>query len=83
VIHDLARADERVVRAWTHVTVEQARVNNRHVSTVRAEAGAEAADKAARLLIDWAGRFEPGILRGLGARILTHVAPGVANEAGR
>jgi hypothetical protein len=66
-----------------HVTVEQARVIGDAVATVHTEAGAEAADKAVHLLIDWAGRFEPGILRGLGARILAHVAPDVADEADR
>ncbi|HEX2772999.1 MAG TPA: DUF222 domain-containing protein, partial [Micromonosporaceae bacterium] len=65
------------------VTVEQARVIAEAVATVHQQAGDEAADKAVHLLIDWAGRFEPGILRGLGARILAHVAPDVADEADR
>jgi hypothetical protein len=65
------------------VTAEQARVIVDAVAAVQADAGAEAADKAVHLLIDWAGRFEPGVLRGLAGRILVHVAPDVADEADR
>jgi hypothetical protein len=63
------------------VTVEQARGIAEAVVTVHQQAGVEAANQAVRLLVDWAGRFEPGILRGLGARILAHVAPEVAEQA--
>lgn len=65
------------------VTAEQARIITGTVCTVQAEAGAEAADKALHLLIDWASQFEPILLRRLAGRILDHVAPDVADEAER
>lgn len=52
------------------VTAEQARIITGTVCTVQAEAGAEAADKALHLLIDWASQFEPILLRRLAGRIL-------------
>ncbi|MFD0822731.1 DUF222 domain-containing protein, partial [Micromonospora zhanjiangensis] len=45
--------------------------------------GAEVVDKAAQALVDAAADFEPAVLRRLGTRILTHVAPDVAEEAER
>ncbi|HEX7746590.1 MAG TPA: DUF222 domain-containing protein [Micromonosporaceae bacterium] len=65
------------------VTVEQARVIADAVVAVQAQAGVDAADIAATMLVDWAGQFEPAILRGLAARILHHVAPEIAEEADR
>jgi Domain of unknown function (DUF222)/HNH endonuclease len=65
------------------VSVEQARVIADAVATVSEQAGSAAADKAAGLLVDEAGRFEPALLRRLGSRILLHVAPEVAERADR
>ncbi|MCG5470627.1 13E12 repeat family protein, partial [Micromonospora sp. LAH09] len=42
-----------------HLTLDQARVIADTVSTVHTSAGAQAADKAARVLVDWAGQFAP------------------------
>ncbi|MFF5181033.1 DUF222 domain-containing protein [Micromonospora sp. NPDC000316] len=64
-----------------HISVEQARVIGDTVGTVHAAAGAEAADKAVGVLVEWAGQFEPTLLRKLGTRILDHVAPEVAEAA--
>jgi hypothetical protein len=63
------------------LNVEQAHVIATAVSDLPAEAGAEAVDKAEAMLIDHAGEFEPVLLRKLGARILAHVAPEVADKA--
>ncbi|WBB67126.1 HNH endonuclease signature motif containing protein [Micromonospora sp. WMMD812] len=63
------------------VDAEQARVIAETTATVRAEAGPTAADKAVDLLVEWAGEFEPGLLRKLGSRVLDHVAPEVAEAA--
>ncbi|MGC4810795.1 DUF222 domain-containing protein [Micromonospora sp. DT228] len=65
------------------ISVEQARVIAATVDTVHAAAGAEAADKAVGVLVEWAGQFEPTLLRKLGTRILDHVAPEVAEAAAR
>ncbi|WP_204032872.1 HNH endonuclease signature motif containing protein, partial [Micromonospora qiuiae] len=60
---------------------EQARVIIDIVAQVSREAGTEAAEQAAGLLVEWAGQFDPTVLRRLGARILDHVAPQVAEAA--
>ncbi|MEV4657753.1 DUF222 domain-containing protein [Micromonospora sp. NPDC049301] len=65
------------------ISLEQARVISDTVSTVHATAGAEAADKAVGVLVEWAGQFDPALLRRLSARILDHVAPEVADAATR
>ncbi|GAB3947370.1 HNH endonuclease signature motif containing protein [Micromonospora vulcania] len=65
------------------ITVEQAQVIAGTIDTVHACAGADAADKAVGVLIDWAGQFDPALLRKLGGRILDHVAPEVADAAAR
>ncbi|RLP92178.1 HNH endonuclease signature motif containing protein [Micromonospora sp. CV4] len=65
------------------ISLEQARVIGDTVSTVHATAGAEAADKAVGVLVEWAGQFDPALLRRLGTRILDHVAPEVAEAATR
>ncbi|WP_433131903.1 DUF222 domain-containing protein [Micromonospora sp. CA-240977] len=65
------------------ISVEQARVIGATVDTVHTAAGAEAADKAVGVLVEWAGQFEPTLLRKLGTRILDHVAPEVADAAAR
>ncbi|RLP93838.1 HNH endonuclease [Micromonospora sp. BL4] len=66
-----------------HISVEQARVIGETVSTVHAAAGAEAADKAIGVLVDWAGQFDPALLRKLSTRILDHVAPEIADATDR
>ncbi|MFI6068862.1 DUF222 domain-containing protein [Micromonospora sp. NPDC051227] len=63
------------------VDVEQVRVIAETVETVHASAGAEAADKAVGVLVDWATQFDATLLRKLGTRILDHVAPEVADAA--
>ncbi|WP_406074306.1 DUF222 domain-containing protein [Micromonospora sp. NBC_01638] len=63
------------------ITVEQGRVVAETIATLPAEAGPEVADKATALLIAWADRFDPTILSRLGERILTHVAPDLADQA--
>ncbi|RAO27100.1 uncharacterized protein PSN13_06016 [Micromonospora saelicesensis] len=61
--------------------VEQVRVIAGTVQTVHTAAGAEAADKAVGVLVDWAAQFDATLLRRLGTRILDHVAPEVADAA--
>ncbi|WP_433118931.1 DUF222 domain-containing protein [Micromonospora sp. CA-246542] len=63
------------------VSVEQARVIADTAATVSAVAGAEVADKAVGVLVEWAGRFDPMLLRRMGTRILDHVAPDLADAA--
>ncbi|WP_328422589.1 HNH endonuclease [Micromonospora sp. NBC_00389] len=63
------------------ITVEQGRVLAETISALPAEAGPEVADKATQLLVAWADRFDPAILRRLGERVLTHVAPDLADQA--
>jgi hypothetical protein len=45
-----------------------------------ADAGAEIAEQAQTVLVDWAGELEPAKLRRIGARILEHVAPELADQ---
>ncbi|MEU5907611.1 DUF222 domain-containing protein [Micromonospora sp. NPDC047467] len=73
----------RAALADGDISVEQARVIGDAVGTVHAAAGAEAADKAVSVLVEWAGQFEPTLLRKLGTRILDHVAPEVAETTAR
>ncbi|MGC4877508.1 DUF222 domain-containing protein [Micromonospora sp. DT43] len=63
------------------LTVEQGRVVAEAVAALPVEAGPEVAEKATELLISWADRFDPTILSRLGERVLTHVAPDVADQA--
>ncbi|WP_433553276.1 DUF222 domain-containing protein [Micromonospora zamorensis] len=63
------------------VSVEQARVIADTAATVSASAGAEVTDKAVGLLVEWAGQFDPTLLRKLSTRILDHVAPDIADAA--
>ncbi|MGW4679989.1 DUF222 domain-containing protein [Micromonospora taraxaci] len=65
------------------ISVEQARVIGDTVRTVHTAAGAEAAEKAVGVLVEWAGQFEPALLRKVGTRVLDHVAPEVAEAAAR
>ncbi|MCG5465379.1 HNH endonuclease [Micromonospora sp. MED01] len=65
------------------ISLDQARVIADTVGTVQATAGPEAADKAVSLLTDWAGQFDPSLLRKLGNRILDHVAPDLADAAAK
>ncbi|NYH41698.1 hypothetical protein HNR22_001425 [Micromonospora jinlongensis] len=65
------------------VTLDQARVIADTVTTVHTSAGAQVADKAVGVLTDWAGQFDPTLLRKLGTRILDHVAPDIADAAAR
>ena len=65
------------------ITLDQARVITDTVTTVQSTAGTEAADKAVAVLVDWAGQFDPTLLRRLGTRILDHVAPDLADAAAR
>jgi hypothetical protein len=60
------------------VNTEQAAVIADCVTSLPAEIGTEAIDKAERLLIAWAADFDANGLRKLAARILEHVAPEIA-----
>ncbi|MEU8086163.1 DUF222 domain-containing protein [Micromonospora sp. NPDC049101] len=71
----------RAALANGDITVDQARVIGDTVATVHTSADAQAADKAVGVLIEWAGQFDPTLLRKLGTRILDHVAPEVADAA--
>ncbi|MFG1838663.1 DUF222 domain-containing protein [Micromonospora sp. NPDC049175] len=63
------------------ITVEQGRVVAETIAALPVEAGPEVADKATHLLVAWADRFDPTILSRLGERVLTHVAPDLADQA--
>ncbi|WP_341717035.1 DUF222 domain-containing protein [Micromonospora sp. FIMYZ51] len=70
----LALGDGRLDEAQARVIVDIA-------AGVAREASAEAAERATTLLVEWAGQFDSAVLRRLGARILDHVAPEIAEEA--
>ncbi|MEU1589163.1 DUF222 domain-containing protein [Micromonospora sp. NPDC005710] len=78
---DVAPPGVREALASAAVSVEQARVIADAAATVSASAGAEVADKAVGVLVEWAGQFDPTLLRRLGTRILDHVAPDLADAA--
>ncbi|MEU4553949.1 HNH endonuclease signature motif containing protein [Micromonospora violae] len=63
------------------ITVEQGRVVAETIAALPLEAGPEVADKATQLLVTWADRFDPTSLSRLGERVLTHVAPELAEQA--
>ncbi|SCF09115.1 HNH endonuclease signature motif containing protein [Micromonospora chokoriensis] len=63
------------------VTLDQARVIADTAATVTTSAGVEVADKAVGVLVEWAGQFDPTLLRRMGTRILDHVAPDLADAA--
>ncbi|HEX7745283.1 MAG TPA: DUF222 domain-containing protein, partial [Micromonosporaceae bacterium] len=71
----------RAALASGRVAVEQARVIGDAVAALPADAGAEVADRAAGLLLQWADRFDPSILRRLGQRVLSHVDPDSGHAA--
>ncbi|MFF5199894.1 DUF222 domain-containing protein [Micromonospora parva] len=78
---DVAPPAVRDALASGAVSVEQARVIAETAATVTASAGSEVADKAVGVLVEWARQFDPTLLRKLGARILDHVAPDLADAA--
>ncbi|WP_433550198.1 DUF222 domain-containing protein [Micromonospora zamorensis] len=78
---DAAPAAVRDALAAGAVSVEQVRVIADTVSTVQTVAGPQVADKAVGVLVDWAGQFDPMLLRKLSTRILDHVAPDIADAA--
>ncbi|HET9518304.1 MAG TPA: DUF222 domain-containing protein [Actinoplanes sp.] len=85
---ELARAlDSRPVLdaalAAGAVNIQQAQVIDEVLSALPAEAGVAAAEKAEAMLIAWATDFDAPGLRMLGARILEHVAPEVAERRDR
>ncbi|MEH1168347.1 DUF222 domain-containing protein [Micromonospora sp. CPCC 205539] len=80
---DAGASGVRDALAGGAITVEQARVIGDTVSMVHTAVGAEAADTAVGVLVDWAGQFDPTLLRKLGTRILDHVAPEAADAAAR
>ncbi|MFI6232632.1 DUF222 domain-containing protein [Micromonospora sp. NPDC050784] len=63
------------------ITVEQGRVVAETIAALPVEAGPEVADKATHLLVTWADHFDPTSLSRLGERVLTHVAPDLADQA--
>ncbi|MET7865080.1 HNH endonuclease signature motif containing protein [Micromonospora taraxaci] len=78
---DVAPPAVREALAGGVVSVEQARVIADTAATVTASAGAEVADKAVGVLVEWAGQFDPTLLRRMSTRILDHVAPDLADAA--
>ncbi|WP_433128904.1 DUF222 domain-containing protein [Micromonospora sp. CA-240977] len=80
---DTGNPGVRAALANGDITVDQARVVADTVTTVHTAAGAEAADKAVGMLVEWAGQFDPTLLRKIGTRILDHVAPDIADAADR
>ncbi|WFF03610.1 HNH endonuclease signature motif containing protein [Micromonospora sp. WMMD964] len=78
---DVAPPAVREALASGVVSVEQARVIADTAATVTASAGAEVAEKAVGVLVEWAGQFDPTLLRRMGSRILDHVAPDLADAA--
>ncbi|PWR07683.1 HNH endonuclease [Micromonospora acroterricola] len=78
---DAAPAGLRDALTGGSVDLEQVRVIAETVEAVHATAGAEAADKAVGVLVDWAAQFDAVLLRRLGTRILDHVAPEAADAA--
>ncbi|MEU4400678.1 HNH endonuclease signature motif containing protein [Micromonospora orduensis] len=78
---DAAPTAVRDALAAGAVSVEQVRVIADTVSTVQTSAGPEVADNAVAVLVDWAGQFDPMLLRKLSTRILDHVAPDIADAA--
>ncbi|MET8358407.1 DUF222 domain-containing protein [Micromonospora sp. NPDC005171] len=79
---DTAPTGVRDALAAGAVDVEHARVIADTVQTVHTAAGAQAADKAVGVLVDWAAQFDATQLRKLGTRILDHVAAEVADATG-
>ncbi|MGC4855331.1 DUF222 domain-containing protein [Micromonospora sp. DT4] len=80
---DVGAPEVRQALADGDVTLEQARVVADTVDTVRASAGTEVAGRAVGVLVDWAGQFDPTLLRKLATRILDHVAPEIADAAAK
>ncbi|MEV1109348.1 DUF222 domain-containing protein [Micromonospora sp. NPDC049751] len=80
---DTAAPEVRRALADGDVSLEQARVIADTVDTVRAAAGTDVATRAVGVLVDWAGQFDPTLLRKLATRILDHVAPEVADAAAK
>ncbi|WP_155389503.1 HNH endonuclease signature motif containing protein [Catellatospora paridis] len=81
----LARALDRLpatadALAAGTVNTEQAAVIAEALAELPAVAGLEIAEKAEAALIGFAAQFEPSVLRRFGERILTHVAPDLAEE---
>ncbi|GAA1373065.1 HNH endonuclease signature motif containing protein [Catellatospora chokoriensis] len=62
------------------VNTEQAAVIAQALAELPALAGLETAAKAEAALIGFAAQFEPSVLRRFGERVLTHVAPDLAEE---
>jgi len=62
------------------VSAEQATAIGAALTDLPAEVGAEVVDKAEAMLVGWADEFDPIALSRLGERILTHVAPEVAER---
>lgn len=71
----------RAALAEGTINAEQARVITDAVAGLPADAGTAASEQATGLLIDWAGRFDPSILRRLGHRVLAQVDPDRADAA--
>jgi hypothetical protein len=63
------------------VNTEQAQVIATALGNLPDQAGAETVEKAEEILVGFAADYEPTVLRKLGARILTHVDPDLAEKA--
>ncbi|MCX5068962.1 HNH endonuclease [Micromonospora lupini] len=80
---DTGNPGVRQALADADITLDQARVIADTVDAVRSTAGTTVADKAVGVLVEWAGQFDPTLLRKLSMRILDHVAPEVADAAAK
>jgi hypothetical protein len=65
------------------VNTEQASAIVKSMDALPADVGAEVTAKAEATLVEWAGRVDPQALAIMGARVLEHVAPEVAEAAER
>ncbi|MET7863136.1 HNH endonuclease signature motif containing protein [Micromonospora taraxaci] len=63
------------------INLDQARVIADTATTVQTTTDTETADKAVDVLVEWAGQFDPTLLRRMSTRILDHVAPDLADAA--
>lgn len=66
--------------AWAVADQELATTIAATLADLPADLGREIIDKAEAMLVDWAADFDPVTLGALGARILEHVAPEVAEQ---
>ena len=76
-----ARPGLAAALAAGEISAEQARVIGAALAALPDDTEAEVVAEAQRMLIGYAGQFEPVVLRRLGGRILQHVDPAAADAA--